>query len=155
MSPEAKSFLYLLIHERTGTKERGHRLMPGRFKSSECPNCEHEETLEHRYVSCGKVSSLWQWVRAHIEKLNISMVMMADFDLLQISFYKGNRENAILWLIGIYVEIVEKEIVGKGSSISTASLSGLFKQKKLQARYQALPDIGPIYGLEWNPERIG
>ena len=83
------------------------------------------------------------------------MVMMADFDLLQISFYKGNRENAILWLIGIYVEIVEKEIVGKGSSISTASLSGLFKQKKLQARYQAMPDIGPIYGLEWNPEGIG
>ena len=148
LSSEAKSFLYLLVHERVGTKECGHRLMPGRYPSSGCPNCGIVETINHRYCQCINVSEAWEWLRAKIVSLDISLDVTDDMEFLTLCFEMGLRENAILWLLGVFVEIVETEVVLRGNKLSVTSAKGIFKQRKQLSRHQAIPELGIILGLD-------
>ena len=62
LSPEARSALYLLLHERVGTRERGNRLKPGRYPSPLCPRCHANntpETFSHRFIQCFFVNQAW------------------------------------------------------------------------------------------------
>ena len=78
-----------------------------------------------------------------------------DISVLRLDFSRSLRENAILWVIGVFVEMVEAEVVNKGNKIQHNSLLGFFRQKKQQANYQAIPDIGPIPGIDYVPTGIG
>ena len=157
-SSEARSFLYLLIHERVGTKERGNRLMPGRFPS---PNCNlscppgQPESILHRYSQCSHVSEAWELVRYQLSLLDISLNTTSDMDILSLNFEKGLWENALLWMIGVFVEVVESEVVLKRNKLNTATILGIFKQRKQNARYQALPELGIIPGLDTDSQGIG
>ena len=80
LSQEARSYLYLLAHERVGTRERGHRLMPGRFPSSRCLRCSlpdqdafQEETILHRCIQCICVRDAWELLLYHFISLDISL----------------------------------------------------------------------------------
>ena len=81
--------------------------------------------------------------------------MVDQWNILRLDFPKGMRENAILWLVGNYVEIIEKEAVMNENSIAPVSLKGLLKQRKQQSQYSAMPDLGPIAGLDWDLQGIG
>ena len=78
----------------------------------------------------------------------ISLHSTEDSDFLSLNFEKGLRENAVLWLLGLYVEVVEKEVVLKGSKLSISFMKGHFKQKKLMTKYLVLPEIGIIPGID-------
>ena len=58
-------------------------------------------------------------------------------------------------MIGNYLEIVEAEVVTRGNRLNRATFSGLFKQRKLMARHQSLPEIGIIMGIDVDPQGIG
>ena len=87
--------------------------------------------------------------------LDISLDTVEDFEVLSLNFPKGFRENAILWLVGVYVELVETEVILKGNRLSIASVKGIFKQRKQAAKYLALPVLGTILGLETEARGIG
>ena len=152
---DARSYIYLIIHERVGTRERGNRLMPGRFSSPLCNYCDQPETIEHRYSLCFLVSDIWGWLLTKLWYLDNSLMTTNNTDILSLAFPRSLRDNALLWMIGIYVEIVEREVVMKGVKLSLAQIQGIFKEKKLKARHQALPDLGIIAGVDFDPQGIG
>ena len=154
--------LYLLIHQRIGTKERGNRLMPGRFPSPACPRCltQHEplgipETICHRYSECLSVISCWEWLRSKLVLLDVSILACQDIDLLSLDFERSIRENAILWMLGIYAEVIDQEVVLRGRRLDVQTITGIFKQRKLESRYQALPDLGIIPGVDFDTQGVG
>ena len=61
----------------------------------------------------------------------------------------------MLWMIGVYVEIVEKEVVQKGCQLNVQMATGIFKQKKLMSRRQAIPDLGIIHGIDTDSVGVG
>ena len=65
------------------------------------------------------------------------------------------RENAILWLLGTFIETVESLVIIKENSLTSAAFIGILKQKKLRARGQAMPDIGIIPGIDWDVMGVG
>ena len=65
------------------------------------------------------------------------------------------REKAILWLLGIYVEIFEREVVLGGHKIDAGTMKGIFFQRKLQSCYQALPELGNLPGIDFDIDGIG
>ena len=65
------------------------------------------------------------------------------------------RENAILWLLGIYVEIFEREVVLGGHKIDVGTMKGIFFQKKLQSCHQALPELGILLGIDFDTDGVG
>ena len=158
LSPESRSILYLLLHERVGTRARGHRLMPGRYPSPLCPRCltaDTPETFCHRFIQCPYVTQAWEWLRSILFKLDPSYCIELDVSVLCLDFEKGMRENAALWAIGTYVDIVEQEVVIKENKLSLASITGIFKQRKQRSRYKAMPDLGLIQGIDFDQQGIG
>ena len=85
----------------------------------------------------------------------ISLNSCDDLSLLSLKFERGLRENAILWMLGTYLEIVETEVISRGNKITASTLSGIFKQRKLTTRNMALPEIGIILGVDVDAEGIG
>merc|ERR1711954_240069 len=70
LGSSAKGILYLIIHEKVGTRERGNRLMPGRFPSPLCSTCTETDTISHRYLNCSRVSESWDWLKAKLVTLD-------------------------------------------------------------------------------------
>ena len=133
--------------------------MPGRYPSDKCQRCkpdEISETIRHRFIQCRRVSHIWNWlleqVLVQIEPLCANI---DDFDLLCLNFPRTMRDNGILWLIGTYVDIIEKEILIRENAISVNQVRGLLKQRKLMTRYQAIPELGIIPHLDFEPQGIG
>ena len=152
LSPEGKSYFYLIIHERV----RGHRLMPLRFPSNLCLHCGVDrDTYQHRYLYCPFVSEVWSWVWSIAVKLDPLISNYDNISILRLDFFKGLRENAILWLLGCYVEIVESEVVSKDKKLDLPTVIGHLKQKKQITRISALPDLGVIPCLDWDSSGIG
>ena len=133
--------------------------MPRRFPSSLCtlcdPNVSAEETCSHRYLHCEQVSEAWEWVRTILVVLEPSTSLLDDISVLRLSFARSLRENAILWVIGNYVELVEAEVVLKQNKLDHNTMLGYFRQRKQQSQHQAIPDLGPIPGIDWAPTGIG
>ena len=78
-----------------------------------------------------------------------------EWSILRLDFSKGFRENAILWMIGNYIKIVEREVVIKSNKITVNSIKGMMKQRKENSLYQALPYLSPINGIDHEPQGIG
>ena len=88
-------------------------------------------------------------------KLDPSYCIESDSSVLCLDFEKGLRENAALWAIGTYVDTVEQEVVIKENFLSLPSITGIFKQRKQRAQYKAMPDLGPIHGIDFDQQGIG
>ena len=83
LSLKAKTYLYLIIHDKVGTQERGNRLMSSRFPSDLCPRCKEErKSLEHRIIKWNFVSESWKWLRSVINLLDSSTVLFEDISIL-------------------------------------------------------------------------
>ena len=111
-SPQARNYMYLIIHERVCTRERCHRLAPNLYESPTCLKCFADpETIGHRYQHCQAVSQSWGQLRELLENLDFNIVFEADTAILNLSFVQTSREPAVLWLLGEYICFIEKEIV--------------------------------------------
>ena len=76
------------------------------------------------------------------------MTSTSDLRLLRLDFPPSLRENAILWLLGNFVVLVEQEVVSKNNRLDISSIKGLFRQKKDYCNHLAMPHIGPIPGID-------
>ena len=152
ISQIARNYLYFIIHERVPTKERLHRF--SRIESPTCIICmDGPESQHHRYVLCRAVSEAWLTIRDLIESVDFELVFESDCSLLHFYFNSTCRENAVLWLIGEYVSLVESEVVLKNNSLSSKKIIDHLSTRQLECRNLSLPDIGLIPGL--SPMGIG
>ena len=64
--------------------------------------------------------------------------------LVHFHFGVSRRENAVVWLIGEYVSLVESEVVLKNNILSRKKLIDHLIAKQFQCQNMCLPDIGFI-----------
>ena len=83
------------------------------------------------------------------------MLTWTDYQILRLDFFKGLRENAIMWLIGTYVELVENDVVLRENKLNLISVKGFFKQRKQSAGHSTFLDLGIIPGIDWDSDGIG
>ena len=98
---------------------------------------------------------VWAWLKSKIIFLDISLTNTTDYDILSLKFPKGLRENAILWIIGVYIETIEKEVVMKGSKIDIDLMKGIYKHRKQSDKYLAMPELGFISDFDQEAQGIG
>ena len=95
--------------------------MPGRYDSPLCGReCGLVETSTHKYATCVWVSSAWQKILDLIIAIEPTLVFESSYDILHLNFSATHRDNAILWLIGHYLEFIEEHSV-----ITIKELQGL------------------------------
>ena len=130
--------------------------MPGRFSSPQCPRCLAQvEDFRHRYFSCSFVSSVWEWVLNQIYILDAETTLSDDYEILSLSFSRGFRDNAIIWLVGVFVEHVERNVVLREQQLELQHFLGDLRQRKQKASYTAMPDLGIIPGVDFDPVGVG
>ena len=142
---EAFNLVYLLAHNRLGTRERGYRLMPAKYKSDLCDNCKKEtETVVHRYATCEWVASLWAYMADLLGKLDKEFEQLNLDTILGFHFRKGKRDGAVTWLLSNYLVFVNQEMVVKGRKPQLCELVGMLRYARTKLESQATKDVGVI-----------
>ena len=148
LSKYGRNILYLIIHERTFTRQRGFRLLPRKYDSPNCQFCGLEDTVTHKYATCLKVKEAWGKLRDILQQLDSLFIFESDHSILNLYFPKLTRENASIWLVGKFVEIVEKEVYINGKVLSGDNLMGWLMAQLSCCRFQSMPSLRSIPGIQ-------
>ena len=76
------------------------------------------------------------------------MVFDSDHNLLHLCFPSMQRETTVVWLVGQYLEYVEKESILGNKRLLHAHISGWLSAKILESRNVGMADLGHIPGLD-------
>ena len=148
LSKDGRTILYLIIHGRSWTKERGFRLIQNRYDSPLCPKCHifiHD--ISHKYTKCSWLNSAWDFIREIMLNLEPVLMYESDYNILNLIYPQSSRENALVWLLGQYLEFVEIEVMIKNRRISRNHIRGWLQAKYAESQHASIPFIGSIYGL--------
>ena len=125
-SRKSRSLYYLILHERSSTKERGFRLQGNRYDSPHCPKgCNEIESQTHKYATCSVIYTVLCCLRDKVETIEPELVFVSDSDLLHLNFPRLLNDNTIIWLLGQYVEYIEEECVLKNNKVSVSQFMGI------------------------------
>ena len=128
--------------------------MPGKYLTPLCRNCHlFIECQTHLLCSCVWVEEAWSFVRQTIARLDPILTIYTDHDILHMNFSQSVRENAVMWIIGHYLEYADYELISQGQKLKRDSLLGLLRAKHLECKNKAMPTIGLIPGV--TPTGIG
>ena len=148
LSPPAKNCLFLIIHERVATRERGHRLMNNLYDSPLCNRClVGHENIAHRYITCGWVSDAWNALKEILESLDQLLIFESDHDLINLNFASLQNEDPVLWLIGEYVFFIDQEVVWNSRRAMSHNLFGYLESRRQDCMFMQIPAIGHILRL--------
>ena len=122
--------------------------MRNRYDSPLCQKgCGIVENQTHKFATCFWVADVWHKLLDIISQLEPTMVFESSSDILHLNFPKHLNENAILWLLGQYVDFIEEEAFIKSKRVSIHQFIGYLSAKKIDSIYHAMPFIGLIPGL--------
>ena len=123
--------------------------MPARYDSPLCQRCELcQDTSTHKLATCLWVVSGWNKLREILSNLEPDLIFESDHSILNLYFSLTRRENAILWLLGKYLELVEYETISNCRKISEGKLMGWLIAEKMDSKSLKMPELGFIPGLE-------
>ena len=89
----------------------------------------------------------WERLRDLLHQLDSQFIFESDHSILHLYFPKSIRENACIWLIGNYLDLVEKEVLLFGKILTREKLNGWLAAKYSEGKFQAMPDLGFILGI--------
>ena len=97
LTSTSRDTLYLIIHDRLYTRERGHRLMPGRVDDNLCQRCYlGSETISHKFQFCQHSFECWETIRELIDTAQPLCTSESDHSLLNLYFSAFHNDNTIV-----------------------------------------------------------
>ena len=122
LSKSGRNVSFLIIHERAFTRERGFRLSPRKYDSPLCLVCGLVETITHKYATCMRVAEAWERLKDILQDLEQDFIFETDHSIINMYFKRMTRENAVIWLLGKYLELLEKEVLLNGRLLTSKIL---------------------------------
>ena len=105
------------------------------------------QQLFKKYATCLKVSQSWDRLRDILNQLESFFIFESDHSIINLHFPKLMSENASIWLVGKYVELVEKEAISNGKIITRENLNGWLSAQLLSSKHQSMLNLGFIPGI--------
>ena len=145
LSKISRNISFFFLHDKTMTRVFVKKIYPTTDET--CQRCQRgPETQIHRYIGCESVGEVWGWVRFRLHQMDSSHASLQDSDFLYLRFSRGLRDEDILWLLEVYLEYVEDNVVLRGQAASVDDFVGHVKYKWVMANYQTMPALGLIPG---------
>ena len=147
LEAKQKDVLFSVIH---GIYRNRSRLFhQNRTDDDLCPNqaCRREglvQDVEHIFCSCYKVRSAWQWTRSKILELVTELgppLAISDTDIVMAMFPTCRFEMECVFILGVYMELVDREVVSRQKELLVSCLLGVLKVKVSSIRSRAVPQI--------------
>ena len=86
-------------------------------------------------------------MRDLLSRIDPETLLETDHNLLYFNFPLTPRDNAVIWVLGHYVQFVEEEVVARNKKATSSQFMGWLGAKALEFRYRAMPHIGNIPGI--------
>lgn len=137
-----RDILYCLVHNLVRNRARLHS--QGRAMDPFCPlpECQgQEQDREHIFCSCERVSAAWLWVRAKLLQLlplTVGAVGTTNEEFIFLQFPKDTLDAECVWLLGSYVELVDREVMGKGRVLRPEHVMGVLRSRLAAMRSRAV-----------------
>ena len=121
LSSLGREVLFLVIHNIVANKERMFKFHMS--QSPNCPTCGVVQDNSHLFCECLCVREAWFWIRQRL----ISMLpgdggKTSNFEFINLMFDSGTLDNEIVWLLGVYVTQVWKQVICKKRTLKLLSI---------------------------------
>ena len=145
-----RDVLFSLVHNMYPNRQR--LFQQRRTDDAVCQNpaCKREalvQDIEHIFCSCYKVRSAWQWTRNKILELVTELgppLVVSNIDIILAMFPTCRQEVECIFILGTYVELVDKEVVSGQKDLLLDTLKGVLRAKTEFVRKRAVPGVGFI-----------
>ena len=152
LEPGGREVLYMVVNNIYPTQERLYRI--NREKPADrrqvwtdvCQGCNQGEVQDcvHLFMECDRVREGWHWVRRRIMILLDDVQGLSNYEILHLSFPRELDENEIMWLLGVWVAMVQEEVVVKKRVLGDQFVRGHFRYKYLQTLSINMPQLNHI-----------
>ena len=102
------------------------------------------QSIEHIFCSCYKVRSAWQWTRSKILELATELgppVIVSNTDIILAKFPSSRQEVECVFILGTFVELVDREVVSGGKELLLSTLLGVVQTRMEYIRRRAVPQV--------------
>ena len=146
-----RDLLFSLIHNIYPNRQR--LFQQRRTENALClnPACKRErlvQDIEHIFCKCYKVRSAWQWTRRKIMEFVTELgppMAVNNIDIILAMFPTCRQEDECIFLLGTYVELVDKEVVSGQKELLLATLLGVLRARIENNRGRAVPRVSYIF----------
>ena len=114
------------------------------------PTCVHCNVLHdnvHLFCECLLVREAWFWVRQRILGILPNSGRTSNFEFLNLMFESGPLDGEVIWLIGVYVQLVWDYVICKKKQLKLRILQSEYELKFTTHKHSKMPDLGYIVGL--------
>ena len=130
-------------------RNRARLFQQNRVDDNLCQNqaCRRENLVhdvEHIFCLCYRVRAAWTWLRRKMVVFLTDQGRPPDvsnLDILLARFPKERQEDECTFLLGTYVELVNREVVLKEKELLVDTLIGVLRTKTESARSRAVPQV--------------
>ena len=138
-------------------KNRDRLFQQGRADNGLCQNqaCKHSdmvESVEHIFCLCFRVRSAWLWLRDKVLELMSDQgpaPPVSNTELIMLMYPKCRKEAEVAFLLCTYMELVDREAIGKQKELMVGTVRGVLRAKVEQTKIRAVPQIN--FPLNWDP----
>ena len=130
-------------------RNRARLFQQNRAEDNLCQNpaCRRENLVhdvEHIFCLCYRVRAAWNWTRKKMVDFLTDQGRPPDVsnpDILLARFPNDRQEDECTFLLGTYVELVDREVVLKEKELLLDTLIGVLRTKTESARSRAVPQV--------------
>ena len=136
LEPGPRDTLFCLVHGIYRNRARLFRQHRAQDSFCPVPDCQGAvQDREHLFCSCSRVVEAWIWVRSRLLQLLphcVGAVGITNLELILLQYPKDTMEKECVWLLGNYVEVVDRQAVSKNKKVKLDQLKGTLRSR-LQA----------------------
>ena len=147
LETKQKDVSYAIIHGLYKNRDRlfqQHRADDPLCSNQACRISGMAQTVEHIFCLCFRVKTAWLWLREKLIELlsdQGAAPALSNTELLMLMYPRCRREAEAAFLLGTYMELADKELVGKQKELMVGTVRGVLRAKVEQLTSRAVPEI--------------
>ena len=122
-----------------------------KLNKAETPNCLACGVVQdnvHLFCECKLVREAWFWVRQRLlGMLPDSHGHTSNFEFLNLMFESDLMDSEIVWMLGIFVQLVWNFVICKKKSLKLETVKSEYFLKHENHKNSKMPTLGFIVGL--------
>ena len=147
LEPKAREILFMVINNIVANRDR----LFHKFRKAATPNCVACGVLQdnvHLFCECKFVREAWFWVRHRLlDLLPASHGQTSNFEFLNLMFDSFLLDKEIIWMIGIFVQLVWDFVVCKKKCLKLETVKSEYFLKFETHKTTKMPTLEHIVGL--------
>ena len=136
----------MVVNNIIANRDRLHN----KFHMVPSPNCVSCNVLQdnvHLFCECLLVREAWFWVRQRILGILPNSGRTSNFEFLNLMFENSSLDAEVIWIIGVYVQLVWEYEICKKKQLKLKTLQSEYQLKFNTHKHSRMPDLGYIVGL--------